>query len=91
MPPSAGQIAIIVQSTVDLARLVALPAAERLALIQALWDSLRAEPEALPLSAAERALVAARRAEHRRDPDAAVDWEVVRAELWADQEADEAT
>lgn len=80
----------MVQSTIDLARLVALPAAERLALVQALWDSLRAEPSALPLTDAARALIAERRAEHRRDPDAAVPWDVVRAELWADQEADEA-
>ena len=79
----------MVRSAVDVAALVALPPAERLALVQALWDSLRAEPGALPVSEAERALVARRRADLRRDPDAALVWSYVRAELWAEQEADE--
>jgi putative addiction module component (TIGR02574 family) len=66
-----------------------LTVTERLALIQAVWDSLRAHPETLPLSAEERALIAARREEHRRDPGGAVPWDQVRAELWADQVHDE--
>jgi len=79
----------MVRPAVDLAALVALPPAERLALVQALWDSLRTEAGALPISEAERALVAERRAELRRDPDAALAWADVRADLWAEQEADE--
>lgn len=79
----------MVRPAVDLAALVALPPAERLALVQALWDSLRAEPGALPVTEAERALVARRRAEVRRDPDAALAWEDIRAELGAEQDADE--
>jgi putative addiction module component (TIGR02574 family) len=66
-----------------------LTVSERLALIQAVWDSLRARPEALPLRTEERALIAARREEHRRDPAGAVPWDEVRAELWADQARDE--
>jgi hypothetical protein len=34
-------------------------------------------------------LIAERRAEFARDPDAVLTWESVRAELWADQEADD--
>lgn len=79
----------MVSPAVDLARLVALPADERLALVQALWDSLRADAGALPLSAEERALVATRRAEAAAAPDALVPWEDVRAELWADLAVDE--
>lgn len=70
--------------------LTQLTVAERLELIQALWDSLRLQPEAVPLTPAERALVAERRAEHRRNPAGAVPWDAVRAELWAEQERDEA-
>lgn len=66
-----------------------LTVSERLALIQAVWDSLRAHPEALPLTDAERALIVARREEHRRDPAGAVPWAQVRAELWADQAHDD--
>lgn len=66
-----------------------LSVSERLALIQAVWDSLRAHPEGLPLTDEERALITARREEHRRDPAGAVPWDQVRAELWAEQARDE--
>jgi putative addiction module component (TIGR02574 family) len=66
-----------------------LTVAERLELIEELWASLAARPELLPLTPEQLALVAERRAEHERDPESAVPWEVVRAELFADQEADE--
>ena len=76
----------MVRSALDVAQLTV---SERLALIEALWDSLRRQPGALPLSEAERALLEERRAEHRRDPGGAVPWDVVRADLWRDQAADE--
>ena len=76
----------MVRPALDLSQLTV---SERLALLQAVWDSLRAHPEALPLGADERALVTARREEHRRDPDGAVPWDDVRAELWADQARDD--
>lgn len=47
------QIAGMVVPTVDLAQLVAPPADERLALVQALWDSLRADAHAVLLTADE--------------------------------------
>jgi putative addiction module component (TIGR02574 family) len=63
-----------------------LSLAERLQLVEDIWDSIaeeaRAHPEALPLSEAERAELRRRREAHERDPDAAVSWEAVRAELF---------
>lgn len=79
----------MVRTSVDLSALVALPPAERLALVQALWDSLRAEPGALPVTDAERAVVAQCRSDLQRDPAAALSWEEVRAELWGEQDTDE--
>ena len=76
----------MVRPAFDIAQLTV---GERLELIEALWDSLRREADALPLTPAERALVAQRRAEHERDPGSAIPWEAVRAELWADQAADD--
>lgn len=75
--------------TIDLAQRVALPADERFALVQALWDSLRADAYALPLTAEERALIAAPRAKTAHAPDTLLQWEDIRAQLWADQTADE--
>ena len=63
-----------------------LTVAERLELIDTLWESLRSNPEHLPVSDEERVLIEERRAEHGRNPESAVQWEDVRAHLLADQE-----
>ena len=70
----------MVYPAIDITRLTV---GERLGLIE------RREAGVLPLSDAERAIIEARRAEHRADPGAAVEWETVRADLIRDQEADE--
>ena len=66
-----------------------LTVGERLGLIEQVWDSLRRDAGDLALDDAERALIAARRAEHRADPGSAVDWSTVRTELLTDQDADD--
>ncbi len=76
----------MVYPAIDIDRLTV---GERLELIEQVWESLRRGTGALPLSDAERAVIEARRAEHRADPGAALPWETVRAELLGDQEADE--
>ena len=76
----------MVYPAIDLDRLTV---GERLELIEQVWDSLRRGADVLPLSDAERAVIEARRAEHRDDPTAAVAWKTVRADLVGDQEADE--
>jgi putative addiction module component (TIGR02574 family) len=77
----------MVYPSLDLERLTV---AERLQLIEQVWDSLRQRAGVLTLSEDERALIEARRAEHRADPTSAVEWEAVRAELLSDQDADDA-
>ena len=59
-----------------------LSVAERLQLVEDIWDSIAEDTGAVPvppevLDEAERRL-----AEHRRDPDSAVPWEQVKAELY---------
>ncbi|MCU0636689.1 MAG: addiction module protein [Gemmatimonadaceae bacterium] len=80
----------MVRPAFDMAQVTQLTVAERLELIEAIWASLVRRPEALALTPAQRALVAERHDEHARDPDGAVPWSTVRAELEADQVADEA-
>ena len=77
----------MVYPALDLERLTV---AERLQLIEQVWDSLRQRAGVLPLSEDEAALIEARRAEHRADPNSAVEWESLRAELLRDQDADDA-
>jgi putative addiction module component (TIGR02574 family) len=65
-----------------LQELMQLPPAERLELAQELWDSVA--PEDMPPLTAEQIEECERRlAEHEADPDSAIPWEKVRAELWS--------
>jgi putative addiction module component (TIGR02574 family) len=53
----------------DIADLLKLPAEERMRLIELLWESLAAEPGALPLADAQRTVLDERLSEHERTPD----------------------
>ena len=54
---------------------------ERLELIEEIWDSIAAHPEALPLTAAQRKELDRRKREHRQDPSAAKPWSEVHSRL----------
>ena len=54
---------------------------DRLQLIEEIWDSLAATPEAIPVTEAQRRELARRRRAHARNPSAAKSWEEVRAKL----------
>lgn len=60
-------------STIPHSELLHLPVAERLRLIEELWESVAAEaseaPDRLPLSDAQRRVIASRSEAHRRHPD----------------------
>lgn len=60
-------------SHADVAKILALPAEERLRLIGLIWESL--SPSEIPVSDAERKLIDERVAEHERDPDDVVSLE----------------
>ena len=58
-----------------------LPAADRLEVIERLWNSLAAVPEALELTDAQRRELDRRLEEMEANPDAGIPWEDVQAEL----------
>jgi putative addiction module component (TIGR02574 family) len=60
-----------------------LSIAERIALVQAIWDSIAGEVESLPLTEAQRQEIDRRLAAHRANPQAAIPWEQVEAEALA--------
>jgi len=61
--------------------LLKLTVAERIQLAEDLWDSIAAEPEALPLTDVQRSEVKRRLAEHDRDSESAIPWEEARGRL----------
>ncbi|HEX6861543.1 MAG TPA: addiction module protein, partial [Thermoanaerobaculia bacterium] len=60
--------------TITISDLLHLSVAERLQLVEDLWDSIAAEPEALQLTQAQKEELDRRMAEHRADPGSAIPW-----------------
>ena len=59
-----------------------LTLAERIQLVEDLWDSIAAEAsQSLPLTDEQRSELHRRAQAHKDQPDAAIPWEQVRAEL----------
>jgi putative addiction module component (TIGR02574 family) len=71
-------------TAISKAELLELDIAERLDLIEELWDSIATDSqsaEQIPLTEDERTLLDARLQEYRADPRAARPWAEVRAEI----------
>ena len=56
---------------------------ERIALAQAIWDSIAAEAESAPLTEAQKEEIDRRLAAHRANPQAAIPWEQIEADALA--------
>jgi len=63
------------------AEILALPVPERVRLVEAIWDSISAVPEALPLTDWQKEELDRRLAEFEADPDAGSTFEEVFARI----------
>jgi len=63
------------------AEILALPVTERVRLVEAIWDSISAAPEALPLTQWQKEELDRRLAEYEADPDSGSTLEEVFARL----------
>ena len=68
-------------ATVNLADILELPIAERLRLIEEIWDSVVEHPEAVPLTDQQRQELQRRLAEYRKDPSTGSPWHEVKARI----------
>ena len=66
---------------VNIQEIMRLPIAERIELVEAIWDSIAATPEILPVTAAQKLELDHRVAEYRKDPKAGTTWEEIRDSL----------
>jgi len=66
----------------DLSQLLVLPPAERLKLVEAIWDSLVEVPEAVPIEDELREELDRRLAVYYADPSTARPWAEIKAELF---------
>jgi putative addiction module component (TIGR02574 family) len=58
-----------------------LSVAERILLVEEIWDSITADPDAIPLTPAQQDELDRRIAEYEADPKAGSSWEEVKARL----------
>jgi putative addiction module component (TIGR02574 family) len=68
-------------SKVSLSDLLELPVAERLRVVQAVWDSIAEASESLPLSDEDRRELDRRLDAYYRNPDAGSPWPEVKARI----------
>jgi putative addiction module component (TIGR02574 family) len=66
---------------IDLDEVLRLPVAERIRLVEAIWDSIAEDSAAVPLTDAQRTELDRRLAEHEADPDDVVSWEEIKASI----------
>ena len=74
-----GRLNVMAVSLLDEIR--KLSVAERLELVEDVWDSIAVEGEDLPVPESHREALARRRQEHRDHPADVIPWEEVRAQL----------
>lgn len=68
-------------SKIDLAEILELSVSERLELAEDIWDSIAADPAALPLPEAQRAELERRLAALAKAPTAGASWDDVKRRL----------
>jgi putative addiction module component (TIGR02574 family) len=66
---------------INLTDVLALPIAERLKLVEAIWDSIAEIPEAIAVTPAQQAELDRRLDEYLRDPTSGSPWPEVKARL----------
>ena len=69
----------------ELAEVLRLPVAERIRLVEAIWDSIAAVPNEVGLSDEQKAELDRRLEAFEKNPNEGSAWSEVRARLWPDR------
>jgi putative addiction module component (TIGR02574 family) len=62
----------------EFAPLFDLSIAEKLLLVEELWDNIASTPEAIPVTDWQKEELAKRKAEYLRHPESAIEWETAK-------------
>ena len=77
--PSPGNLAVMAH--VSVADILELPVQERIHLVEMIWESIAACPEAIEVSPELKSELNARLADFEGDPQAGYSWDQVKAQL----------
>jgi putative addiction module component (TIGR02574 family) len=67
--------------SVRIEEILSLSVKKRLEILEEIWDSIAADPDAIILTTAQKKELDRRKREHRADPTAAMPWSKVRSRL----------
>jgi putative addiction module component (TIGR02574 family) len=73
-------------SKVSVADVLELSVAERIQLVEEIWDSIAAVPQAVPLTPAQRAELGRRLEDYRLHPEEGSPWDDVRSRILTSKE-----
>ncbi len=68
-------------SSINIQEILKLSVEERIEIVEAVWDSIAASPESLPVTAAQKRELDRRLAEHRANPEAGKTWKEIQDSL----------
>jgi putative addiction module component (TIGR02574 family) len=68
-------------NNISIADILELPVQERIRLVELIWDSVAAVPEAVEISPELKAELEARLAEHEANPEAGYSWDQVKSRI----------
>ena len=68
-------------NNISIANILELPVQERIRLVEIIWDSVAAVPEAVEVSPSLKAELEARLAEFKANPEAGYSWDQVKSRL----------
>ena len=66
---------------ISMADVLRLSVAERILLVEDIWESIASHPESVEVSDAQRAELDARMAAHRQEPSVGTEWDVLKKSL----------
>jgi putative addiction module component (TIGR02574 family) len=72
---------VSVMNTISIADILELPVQERIQLVELIWDSVAAVPEAVEVSPELKAELELRLIEFEKNPEAGYSWDEVRSRL----------
>ncbi len=75
------RVQLFVMNSISIADILELPVQERIRLVELIWDSVAAVPEAVAVSPELKAELEARLAEFEANPEAGYSWDEVKSRL----------
>jgi putative addiction module component (TIGR02574 family) len=73
--------AMVARKTISVSDVLQMSVPERIELVEDIWDSIAADPQAIPITASQKAELDRRLRAMKKDPGAGIPWEVAKRKI----------